>query len=167
MLADEWKLANIVPVYKKGKKEQMGNYRHISLLPIISTVLERCVLVGVRAHIYRFISAVQHGFLPGRSCVTQLITVLDQTGTQLDAGKQTDIIYLDMSKAFEKVNHTLLLHKLQHLNITGHLHDWFSAYLTNCRQGVTVLGATSKELRVIWSAPGINPGADAVFVVCQ
>ena len=121
MLPDEWKLANIVPVYKKGKKEQMGNYRHISLLPIISTVLERCVLVGVRAHIYRFISAVQHGFLPGRSCVTQLITVLDQIGAQLDAGKQTDVIYLDMSKAFDKVNHALLLHKLQHLNITGRL----------------------------------------------
>ena len=109
--------------------------------------------MGVRAHLYRFISAVQHGFLPGRSCVTQLITVLDQIGAQLDAGKQTDIIYLDMSKAFNKVNHALLLHKLQHLNIAGRLHDWFGAYLTNCRERVTVPGATSKELPVTSGVP--------------
>lgn len=62
VLPDDWKLANIVPVFKKGKKEFVENYRPISLLPLISKVLERCVLMGVRDHLYRFVNAAQHGF---------------------------------------------------------------------------------------------------------
>ena len=72
-------------------------------------VLERCVLAGLRDHIFHLISREQHGFLAGRSCVTQLTSVLHYIGGQLDAGKQIDIIYLDMSKAFDKVDHTKLL----------------------------------------------------------
>ena len=67
---DDWKLANIVPVFKKGKREHVENYRPISLLPTISKVLERCVLSGLRDNLYHRIYPVQHGFLPGRSCVT-------------------------------------------------------------------------------------------------
>ena len=72
-------------------------------------VLERCVLAGLRDHIFHLISREQHGFLAGRSCVTQLTSVLHYIGGQLDAVKQIAIIYLDMSKAFDKVDHTKLL----------------------------------------------------------
>ena len=105
----DWKVANIVPIFKKGKKEFVENYRPISLIPVISKVLERCVLTGLRDHISHLISREQHGFLAGRSCVTQLTSVLHYIGGQLDAVKQIDIIYLDMSKAFDKVDHTKLL----------------------------------------------------------
>ena len=91
---EDWKLANIVPVFKKGKREHVANYRPISLLPIISKVLERCVLSGLRDDLYHRINPVQHGFLPGRS---QLTAILDYIGVQLDSGKQTDVVYLDMS----------------------------------------------------------------------
>ena len=104
----DWKLANIVPIFKKGKRDSVENYCPISLLPVISKVLERCVLAGLRDHISHLISPEQHGFLAGRSCVTQLTSVLHYIGGQLDAGKQIDIIYLDMSKAFDKVDHTKL-----------------------------------------------------------
>ena len=67
------------------------NYRPISLLPVISKVLERCVLAGLRDHISHLISREQPGFLAGRSCVTQLTSVLHYIGGQLDAGKQIDI----------------------------------------------------------------------------
>ena len=63
-------LANIVPIFKKGKRDLVENYRPISLLPVISKVLERCVLAGLRDHISHLISREQHGFLAGRSCVT-------------------------------------------------------------------------------------------------
>ena len=106
----------------------MENYCLISLLPVISRVLE------------------QHGFLAGRSCVTQLTSVLHYIGGQLDAGKQIDIIYLDMSKAFDKVDHTKLLGRLHQYGITGKLHDWFRSYLQGRKQQVTVFGATSREL---------------------
>ena len=131
----------------------MENYRPISLLPVISKVLERCVLAGLRDDISHPISREQPGFLAGRSCVTQLTSVLHYIGGQLDAGKQIDIIYLDMSKAFDKVDHTKLLGRLHQYGITGKLHDWFRSYLQERKQQVTVLGATSRELPVTSGVP--------------
>ena len=136
----ERKLANIAPIFKKGKRDVAENYRPISLLPVISKVLERCVLAGVRDHISHLISREQHGFL---ACVTQLTSVLHYIGGQLDAGKQIDVTNLDMSKAFDKVDHTKLLGRLHQYGITGKLHDWFRSYLQGRKQQVTVLGATS------------------------
>ena len=63
------------------------------------------------------VNSSQHGFIPGRSCTTQLVEVLDYIGSLLDSGKQTDIIFMDMSKAFDKVSHKLLLNKLGQFNI--------------------------------------------------
>ena len=131
----------------------MANYRPISLLPVISKVLERCVLAGLGDHISHLISPEQHGLLAGRSCVTQLTSVLHFIGSQMDAGKQIDIIYLDMSKAFDKVDHTKLLGRLHQYGITGKLHDWFRSYLQGRKQQVTVLGATSRELPVTSGVP--------------
>ena len=119
----------------------------------MSKVLENCVLAGLRHHISHLISREQHGFLAGRSCVTQLTSVLHYIGGQLDAGKQIDIIYLDMSKAFDKVDHTKLLGRLHQYGITGKLHDWFRSYLQGRKQQVTVLEATSLELPVTSGAP--------------
>ena len=149
----DWKLANIVPIFKKGKRDFVENYRPIYLLPVISKVLERCALAGLRDHISHLISREQHGFLAVRSCVTQLTSVLDYIGGQLDAGKQIDIIYLDISKAFDKVDHTKLLGRLHQYGITGKLHDWFRSYLPGLKQQVTILGATSRELPFTSRAP--------------
>ena len=138
----DWKLANIVPIFKKGKRDFVENYRPISLLPVTSKVLK-----------FHLIIREQHRFLAGRSCVTQLTSVLHYTGGQLDAGKQIDITYLDMSKAFDKVDHTKLLVRLHQYGITGKLHDWFRSYLQGRKQQVTVLGATSRELPVTSGIP--------------
>ena len=75
-LPSEWKSANVTPVHKKNKKEPASNYRPISLLPIISKVLERCVCHRFYDHVHDIINKAQHGFLHGRSCVTQLLTTL-------------------------------------------------------------------------------------------
>ena len=85
--------------------------------------------------------------------MTQLVEVLHHIGSQLDYGKQTDVIYLDMSKAFDKVNHAILIDKLRSFNIDGNLLKWFGSYLQNRRQRVTVLGATSTQLPVTSGVP--------------
>ena len=77
--------------------------------------------------------------------MTQLTSVLHYIGGKLDGGKQIDIIYLDMSKAFFKVDHTKLLGRLHQYGITGKLHDWFRSYLQGRKQQVTVLGANHKD----------------------
>ena len=134
----DWKLANIVPIFKKGKRDLVENYRPISLLPVISKILELCVLGGLRDHISHLISREQHAFLDSRSCVRQLASVLHYIGGQLNASKQTDIIYLDMSKAFDKVDHAKLLERLHQYGITGKLHDWIRSFLQERKQQVRI-----------------------------
>ena len=136
----EWKLANVVPIHKKGDKDHIENYRPISLLSLVSKVLEHCVFISIKEHALSQINSCQHGFISGKSCVTQLIEVLDTIGSQLDLGKQTDVIYLDISKAFDKVSHVRLLHRLREFG--GNLLMWFNSYLKNRQQQTAVLGAT-------------------------
>ena len=145
---------NIVPVHKKCEKSQVENYRPISLLSIISKVLERCVLRNLRDHPLELINDSQHGFIPGKSYTTQLLEVLDYIGSLLDGGKQTDVVYMDMSKAFDKVHHKYLISKLRKVyGISGKLLRWFESYLTNRKQRVTVLGATSSARPVLSGVP--------------
>ena len=84
--------------------------------------------------------------MPGKSCVTQLIEVFEQIGHKLDSGEQIDVIYLDMSKAFDKVNHAKLLHRLREFGFRGNILNWFSSNLSNRCQQTTVHGATSRPL---------------------
>ena len=149
----DWKLANIEPIFKKGKRSFVKNYRPISLLPVIFRVLERCVLAGLRDHISHLIIREQHGVLAGRSFVTQLTSVLHYIVGQPDAGKQIEITCLDMSKAFDKVDHSKLLVRLHQYGITVKLHDWFRSYLQERKQQVAVFGATSRELPACMIVP--------------
>jgi hypothetical protein len=100
IIPKEWKLANVVPVYEKGNKEHSENYRPIFLLSIVSKAFERCVLNNIKNDLYNMVMSNQHGFLTGKSCVTNLMEVLAYFGSVLDGGDQEDALYLDMSKAF-------------------------------------------------------------------
>ena len=97
---EERKLANVVPVHKKGYKGLTENYRPISLLSIVSKVLERRVLVSIKYHLSQIINKCQHGFLQGKSCVTNLLEVLDYIGRILDNGGQVDILSISICLKF-------------------------------------------------------------------
>ena len=99
------------------------------------------------------IADCQHGFRSGRSCVTNLLETLDYIGAILDRAGQVDCVYLDMSKAFDKVRHDLLMEKLRDAGFGGNLLTWFHAYLCGRRERVTVLGATSRDLPVTSGVP--------------
>jgi hypothetical protein len=108
----EWKNSDVTPVHKKDLKERAENYRPISLLPIVSKVMERCVCNRFYAHVSHLITSLQHGFMRNRSCVAQLLSVLHSIGESLDRNIQTDIPYLDFAKAFDCVDHVILIKKL-------------------------------------------------------
>ncbi|CAB3990484.1 Hypothetical predicted protein [Paramuricea clavata] len=134
VVPDEWKLANVVPVFKKGEKDRVENYRPISLLCIVSKLLERCILNHLRFYLQNIINHCQHGFTPRKSCTTQLIQVIDTIGKLLDQREQIDVVYLDMSKAFDKLNHTKMIDKLCSFGFNCGLLSWFQSYLCHRRQ---------------------------------
>ena len=139
-------------------KEHVQNYRPISLLCIVSKVLERCILNNILEHLQEIMNDHQHGFMPGRSSTSQLVGVLDKIGKVLDRGEQIDVIYLDMTKAFDKFNHELLINKLRRFGFKTNLlkqtyYYWFQSYLYHRRQQVTVLGSTSSSLPVTLGVP--------------
>ena len=148
---------------QKGAKEHVENYRPISLLAVVSKVFEHCVLNSIRFHLYQVISPKQHGFCTGRSCITNLLEALDHIGSLLDSGSQVDTIYLNMSKAFNKVSHRRLIHKLIQVGFGGNLLNWFCSYLSSQRQCVTVLSSSS---RVLMFADDTNKFRDKDFEGC-
>jgi hypothetical protein len=149
----EWKMANVVPVHKKGDKANVANYRPISLLPVISKVLERCVHTYLYGIIKNDIIENQHGFTKRKSTNTQLVEFYDGVYSNADNGIQTDVVYLDLSKAFDSVPHNFLILKLKAFGVNGQLLNWFINYLDNRKQKVILDGHSSDYVNVISGVP--------------
>ena len=164
MVPEEWKLANVVPVFKKGEKDHCENYRPISLLSIVSKQLEQ--FMNIKCHLSQIICKCQHGFLRGKSCVTNLLEAIDYIGRILDNGGQVDTIYLDMSKAFDRINHTKLITKLRNYGFGGNLLKWFQSYLSDRCQRVTWLYLKHTSC-IIRCPAGLYSWTSAIFTVCQ
>ena len=129
-----WKQANISPIHRKGSRQEIENYREISLFPVVAKIQEKCVAKKFIPHINAILHPSQHGFKQGLSCTSQLLEVLQNIGVKLDKGHETDIIYLDFAKAFDSVCHRRLLWKLQHYGVSGPLLKWFENYLIGRKQ---------------------------------
>ena len=112
---EDWKCANVSPVYKKGNRNKAENYRPISLTSQICKLFEAIIRDAVVKHLEdnQLISDSQHGFRKGRSCLTNLLTFLDKVTSYVDSGEEVDVVFLDFAKAFDKVPHQRLLLKLQ------------------------------------------------------
>lgn len=155
VVPDDWKKANIVPIYKKGDKSKAENYRPVSLTSISCKLLEHIIHSNIMTHFdkYQALTDVQHGFRKGRSCETQLLTTIHDFAENLNEKKQIDAILLDFSKAFDKVHHQSLLLKLERFGIKGPLHDWFRSFLTDRQQKVIVEGKESSSKPVLSGVP--------------
>lgn len=153
IVPNDWKKANIVPVFKKGVKSDVKNYRPISLLPIAGKVLERCVHHSIFNIIRNDINEHQHGFVPQKSTTSQLVEFYDLVFNKIDNKSQCDIIFLDLSKAFDSVPHDLLLAKLKTFGICNKLHAWFTDYLHGRQQKVVIQGCSSVYKPVMSGVP--------------
>ena len=140
-----WKEAHITPIHKKGKKVVTGNYRPVSLTSIIGKMMESIVRDRLVKHMteHDLFCDAQHGFVPGRSCMTQLITTLELWSEILDSGSPIDAIYLDIRKAFDTVPHQRLMKKLEAYGINDRTLGWIENFLHDRRQRVVVNGKMS------------------------
>ena len=155
-IPDAWRTALVTPAFKKGQKYKAENYRPISLTCVCCKIFELIVTSHIMKHAERsnILFPLQHGFRKGRSCETQLIEFTDDITKNMENGKQTDVLIMDFSKAFDKVSHSLLLHKLDHYGIRGKTNRWIQAFLTGRSQSVVVVeGQKSQSVDVESGVP--------------
>ena len=152
---DMLKSQTIIPIYKKGSRALAENYRPISLTSHVIKIFERIVRKKLTDFLEsnQLLCTSQHGFRKGRSCLTQLIAHVDFILSNLLDGNDTDVIYLDFQKAFDKVDHNILLQKLRKFGIQGKFHSWISNYLTQRKQVVNINGHLSYEGSVLSGVP--------------
>ena len=141
-----YKDANVSPVPKKGDLSVVSNYRPISLLNSDAKLFERLVFKHFFNHLQgnNMLSSLQSGFIPGDSTVNQLTYLYHTFCEALDAGKEVRAVFCDISKAFDRVWHAGLVHKLRAAGVTGTLLDWFRNYLSDRRQRVVLPGGSSE-----------------------
>ena len=134
------KIARVVPIFKKGQKESVNNYRPISLLTSISKILERLVYKRTLRFLIncKILSNCQFGFRQKHSTTHALLSFIDKVAHAIDDFSHTIGVFLDFSKAFDTIDHDILLYKLSHYGIRGQALAWFRDYLADRKQYVSI-----------------------------
>ena len=145
VVPDIWKIAKVIPIFKSGDRSDTNNYRPISLLSCFEKIMERLlakrILSFVRKH--KILYRLQFGFREGHSTTHALLELLEKIYTNLDDGKFCVGIFLDLSKAFDTIDHSILLTKLKHYGLRGKICEWFASYLSNRKQYTFANGTSS------------------------
>ena len=152
---EDWRTANVTPIHKKGDRTDPSNYRPVSLTSQVCKILESIVRKHIIEHLLtnNILSDRQHGFREGRSCLTNLLEIMEDWTEILDVGDGIDVAYLDFRKAFDLVPHKHLLHKMSKYGITEQVLNWVAAFLDQRTQRVIVRGESSEPFAVTSGVP--------------
>ncbi|CAM5165031.1 unnamed protein product [Natator depressus] len=142
---DDWKKANVVPIFKKEKKEDPGNYRPVSLTSVPGKIMEQVLKESILKHLEerKVIRNSQHGFTKGKSCLTNLLAFYDEITGSVDEGKAVDMLFLDFSKASDTVSHSILASKLKKYGLDEWTVRWIESWLDCQAQRVVINGSMS------------------------
>ena len=149
------KEANIIPVHKKEAHNIIGNYRPISLLSNVGKIIEKLIHIRVYSFLTKndLFFTNQFGFRNHHNTNHALIQITEKLRHAIDNGQFACGVFVDLQKAFDTVEHSILLHKLNYYGIRGVANDWFKSYLTNRQQHVTVYGKKSRKLDIKHGVP--------------
>lgn len=154
-----WKKAIVVPIHKSGRKSDVTTYRPINMLCCFSKIFESLVYKHINLHLKHIISPRQNGFVKGRSTSSNLLSYVHYLSNAINKRIQVDALYTDFSKAFDKVDHNILIRKAYHNGIHGSLLRWLTSYLSNRTQIVKVYGYESAPFETKSGVPqGSNLG---------
>ena len=164
---DKLKIANIKPIYKKDDPHVPDNYRPISLLPSISKVFEKVAFLQLYDYFTEneLIYDSQYGFRKLHSTELAAIELTDKIYTSLDNKKQPLAIFLDLSKAFDTIDHSILLYKLHYYGVKGTALNWFKRYLTNRSQQVEFNDTISSSKKIETGVPQGSILGPLLFII--
>ena len=152
-----WKLANVSPIFKKNDKQLIKNYRPISLLPLCGKIFEKIVFDNLYKHLNtnNLITKNQSGFRPGDSTTNQLLYLVNEIHEAFENPKSLEVraVFLDISKAFDKVWHDGLIFKLKQNGVSGNLLRFFESYLSDRYQRVVLNGFNSEYAAIDSGVP--------------
>ena len=160
-----WKCAIVNPTNKKSCKYMVENYRPVSLLAIVSKTFERCMFLDIYEFFEPLISNQQYGFRKERSCVVQMIVYLNKVYKAINDGKSVEVVYTNYEKAFDRVDHQLLLRKNQNIGISGKLLKLLSSYLTKRTHKIRVENQLSTERLLNSGVPQGSILASILFLI--
>ena len=155
IIPEKLKLAKVIPIYKKENPEVFSNYRPVSLLPCFSKILERLVFNRCLEYIEsnKILNSRQFGFRPNHSTSMAIAELVDKINTAVERNQSTIGILLDLTKAFDTIDHNILLYKLEHYGFRGIVLEWFKNYLSNRKQFVYYNSSKSECKDIICGVP--------------
>lgn len=144
---EQLKVAKVVPIFKRGDPNNIDNYRPVSLLPSFSKIYEKAVYTRLSTYLdkHGLFDDFQHGFRSGKSVTTAAVAFIESIIDSVDRGEQVIGVFMDLSSAFDSVDHMLLLKKLNNLGVTGISYKWFQSFLVNRWQYVEITSVTSSN----------------------